>query len=133
MKMSDTPDMDELMKQNATSNEELMNNPTITEKEDRNCLKEANEVINGDRQDSYGNPEDSFSLIAKYWDTYVSKLYGLSAIKEKVQVLKPLDIAHMMRLFKIARMQGQKPCRDNYIDCAGYSAIAADRLLKMEK
>lgn len=122
MKMSDTPDMDELMNQHGIPVDELMEEP--------NCLKEANEVINGDRQDSHGNPEDSFSLIAKYWDAYVSKLYGLDTIKTKVQVLKPLDVAHMMMLFKIARMSGQKPHRDNYVDCAGYSAIAADRLLK---
>ena len=36
----------------------------------------------------------------------------------------------MMALFKMARMLGQKPARDNYIDSAGYLAIAADRLIK---
>lgn len=118
--MSDTPDMDELMSQHGIPIDEL---------EDRNCLKEANETINGDRQDIHGNPEDSFSLIAKYWDAYLAKVFGYKA---NFQVLKALDVAHMMMLFKIARMQGQKPCRDNYIDCAGYSAIAADRLLEGE-
>ena len=29
-------------------------------------------------------------------------------------------------LFKIARMSGQKPSIDNYVDLAGYAAIAAD-------
>jgi len=41
-----------------------------------------------------------------------------------------LDIAHMMILFKMARVQGQAPKRDNYVDLCGYAGIAADRLSK---
>ncbi|ACL06261.1 hypothetical protein Dalk_4583 [Desulfatibacillum aliphaticivorans] len=86
------------------------------------CLAEADHIINGERQDSYGAPEDSFALIAGHWSTYLGR------------ELSALDVAHMMMLFKIARMSGQKPCRDNYVDLAGYTAIAADRLLpKAEK
>ena len=78
-------------------------------------LKKAYEVINGDRQDTYGHPEDSFQIIADYWNTYL----GISTIK-------PHDVAIMMSLFKIARMQGQKHHEDNFIDCAGYVGIACD-------
>lgn len=89
-------------------------------------FKEADAIINGGRQDSYGNPEDSFELIAAYWSVYLSQKFGIQAD------LFSLDIAHLMTLFKIARMQGQEPKRDNYIDGIGYLAIAADRLLPME-
>ena len=83
-------------------------------------LDEAKKIILGERQDSYGNPEDSFAMIAMYWETYLGTNYSGS--------LSAKDVAHMMMLFKIARCSGQKPCRDNYVDIQGYAAIAADRL-----
>lgn len=88
-------------------------------------LNEAHSIINGDRQDSYGNPEDSFKTIAKYWRAY------LETSKYKISGrLEALDVAHMMMLFKLARCSGQHSKRDNYIDIQGYAAIAADRLVK---
>ena len=51
-----------------------------------NCLLEANKVINGERQDEYGNPENSFQIIAEYWTTFLKHKYGLST------TLTPLDI-----------------------------------------
>lgn len=93
-------------------------------------LDEANKIINGERQDAYGNPEDSFKIIADLWDVY---LRSMIFVKNKIDIglgsIGALDVAHMMALFKIARMLGQAPKRDNYIDCAGYIAIAGDRLL----
>ena len=79
-------------------------------------LEEANETINGERQDQYGNPEDSFKLIGDYWTTYLGIKVSAS------------DVAKMMALFKIARMAGQKHSRDNWRDAIGYLAIDADRL-----
>ena len=89
-----------------------------------NSLKEADKIINGDRQNQYGSPEDSFQIIADLWDAYLDGKY-----EGDVGIITPLDVAHMMVLFKVARMLGQKPKRDNYIDAQGYLAIAADRLL----
>ena len=34
-------------------------------------LLKAPDIINGERQDQYGSPEDSFSLIADYWTTFL--------------------------------------------------------------
>jgi len=85
------------------------------------CLDEAKKTICGERQDVYGSPEDSFQIIADYWNVYLSGMPG-SALVAK-------DIAHMMVLFKMARVQGQRPSRDNYVDLCGYAAIAADRLM----
>lgn len=89
-------------------------------------LLEAHKIINGERQDSYGNPEDSFRYIAEYWTAYM-RAQGLFCGSTKVNAL---DVAHMMMLFKLARCSGQQPNRDNYIDIQGYAAIAADRLVK---
>lgn len=83
-------------------------------------LSEAEKVINGGRQDTYGNPENSFKIIANLWSAYLNGKFA--------KPITAIDVAHMMALFKIARMLGQKPCRDNYVDAAGYIAIAWDRL-----
>lgn len=79
-------------------------------------LDEAKRTITGERQDQYGAPEDSFSRIAAYWATYLGR------------PVSALDVAHLMALMKLARAQGQGFRRDNYVDLAGYAAIAADRL-----
>ena len=87
-------------------------------------LKEAHDIINGERQDQYGNPEDSFETIADLWNAYLYNRFHDRAI-----ALNALDIPHLMTLFKIARMLGQGNKRDNYTDAIGYLAIAADRIL----
>jgi hypothetical protein len=68
-------------------------------------LKKALEIINGERQDSYGNPEDSFALIAEYWSTYLRAKKKRSGSDTSVY---PIDVAEMMALFKIARMSGHR-------------------------
>jgi len=101
------------------------------------CLDEAKSVICGERQDTYGKPEDSFKIIAQYWSIYLKNRsnlcqdegcpnYGYPHVCNPYELL-PEDIAHMMILFKMARTQGQSPSRDNYVDLCGYAAIAADR------
>ncbi len=89
------------------------------------CLDEAKACITGERQDQYGNPEDSFELIGNYWATYLQEKLANEAIQ-----ITALDVAHMMILFKVARCQGQAPKRDNYTDICGYSSIAADRIME---
>lgn len=81
-------------------------------------LAEAADVINGERQDVYGNPEDSFELIAKYWSVFLSPKFGPVPLYGE-------DVAIMMTLFKIAREMYQHK-RDNIRDAAGYLGIYAD-------
>ena len=76
-------------------------------------LDEAKEVINGERQNHYGDPEDSFALIAEYWSIYLEKN------------VTPQDVAMMMVLFKLARESHQHK-RDNLVDAAGYLGILGD-------
>jgi hypothetical protein len=83
-------------------------------------LDEARDIINGERADMYGNPEDSFSMIADLWDSYLGKIEG-----EDHGVLHPKDVAIMMALLKIARETYQHK-RDNLADAIGYLALAAD-------
>lgn len=78
-----------------------------------NILLEAHKIINGERQNTYGQPEDSFALIARYWATYLG--YNIQA----------KDVAIMMALFKIARIAGSND-PDSFKDCAGYIGLAHD-------
>ena len=96
---------------------------SIGEGELGSCLLKAVEIITGERQDQYGNPEDSFELIGDYWTTYLNSLQKDLPINAK-------DVVHMMILFKLARCSGQQEKRDNYIDMCGYASIVADRLME---
>ena len=95
---------------------------SAAKEEKSDILSEASKIINGERQDVYGLPENSFQIIADFWNTYIKH-------KFKVDInLTSLDIGHLMSLFKISRMLGQKSDRDNYRDAIGYLAICADKL-----
>ena len=86
-------------------------------------LEEAMEIINGERQDVYGSPEDSFALISDYWTTYVRS--RSPEVANAGFCLFADDVAIMMTLFKIAREANQHK-RDNIVDAAGYLGIYAD-------
>lgn len=80
-------------------------------------LDEAKTIINGERQDQYGSPEDSFALIAEYWNTYMASIHGKD--------IDAKDVSVMMVLFKLARQANQHK-RDNLVDAAGYLGILGD-------
>ena len=83
-------------------------------------LKRADDIIHGERQDQYGNPEESFDLIADYWNAYI--------LKKTEVCLDAADVAIMLALMKIARMSGQAWKGDNAVDACGYLAILNDRI-----
>lgn len=88
-------------------------------------LHEAINIINGERQDVYGSPEDSFALIGQYWGVFLSSRGMRGPDGEKDVEISPKSVALMMTLFKIAREANQHK-RDNIIDAAGYLGIYAD-------
>ena len=81
----------------------------------KEILNAAIKTVCEERQDSYGKPEDNFAIIADLWSGYLGNV-----------VLKAEDVAMMMILLKIARIQTGKYKPDNYIDIAGYAACAAE-------
>ena len=81
----------------------------------KEILDTAIKTVCEDRQDSYGKPEDNFAIIAGLWSGYLGDV-----------LLKAEDVAIMMILLKIARIQTGKYKPDNYIDIAGYAACAAE-------
>lgn len=99
-------------------------------------LRKADEIINGERQDQYGNPEDSFKIIAGYWNVYLHAEFHKhhhdideEGYRRDLGIaLEADDVAIMLSLMKHARMSGQQWHPDNAIDAIGYLAILADRI-----
>lgn len=85
-----------------------------------NYLARAEQTICHDRQDIHGNPEDTHDLIASYWSTYLTQ-----ETNHPVSIAAA-DVAVMMTLFKIARMQVNPHHGDNIVDGIGYLAIAGE-------
>lgn len=77
-------------------------------------LAEAERIVNGDRDQQYGSPEDNFALIAKLWSDYL-----------EVEI-KPHDVAALMMLLKVARVRREPTKRDHWVDIAGYAACGSD-------
>lgn len=84
-------------------------------------LKEAHETITKKRPGVHGSAEQSFSLIADLWMVYLRharKIRGNDRIK-------PEDVAQMMSMLKKARaLYGDATNADNFVDDAGYTALA---------
>ena len=72
-------------------------------------LQEAQRLVYGDRQQSYGHPLDDFTRTAQMW----SAILGWKVTAEQVGLC--------MCAVKISR-QCNKPKRDNLTDLAGYAA-----------
>lgn len=77
-------------------------------------LEKAKTIINGERQGTYGDPENNFNTIAKMWSAYLHK--DLSAV----------DVANMMVLMKVARNSSGVYKDDNWIDICGYAALGGE-------
>lgn len=90
-------------------------------------LSAARDCVCGDREQDYGSPENNFRTIASLWNSY---LYGAGLMENPTphvwKGLKPKDVAAMLALLKVARIAGNRPKPDNWIDLAGYAACGAE-------
>ena len=76
-------------------------------------IMKAEELINGDRNETYGDARESFDTIAKLWSVYL----GVSVTAEQV--------AAMFVLMKISRQRKSKHM-DNWVDIIGYAALGGE-------
>ena len=72
---------------------------------------DALELVEGRRQDAYGDPAENLARIAGMWSAYLGKTIDVH------------DVAQMMVLVKISRSR-HKYRRDNYVDAVAYTLIA---------
>jgi len=89
---------------------------TVMSRED--ILASAARMVNGDRQDDYGTPEQNFERIASLWTCYLGGRLN--------RPITPVDVAAMMALLKIARVASGHGKSDNWIDLAGYAACGGE-------
>jgi macrodomain Ter protein organizer (MatP/YcbG family) len=76
-----------------------------------------------DRGLNYGKPEDNFARIAVLWNAYVR---NKSRDEDGLRRFSAADVAMMMALMKIARLQNDPSHLDSWIDIAGYAACGAE-------
>ena len=78
------------------------------------CLKKADECVNGKREQDYGSPESNFLKIADLWSAYYGAPFSAN------------DVAMLMALLKIARIQTGTATEDSFVDLAGYAACGCE-------
>lgn len=81
-------------------------------------LLEAEQIINGERREAYGDVRESFAKIAALW----SVVLGVA--------VTPSQVALCMTLLKIQR-EANKPGYDNRLDAIGYIALL-DKLTEVQ-
>lgn len=83
---------------------------------DVNILEEAESIIYGDREQTYGKPGVNLERIAGQWALYLQQKFGVEVS------LTAEDVCWMMvDLKKCRQMNADK--RDNLVDAAGYLAL----------
>jgi hypothetical protein len=76
-----------------------------------------------DREGKYGHPRENFERIALRWQTHLVNRYGYGA---GFTSLDAEDVAIMLADVKLARAESGVYLEDNFIDGAGYIALAAE-------
>jgi hypothetical protein len=77
--------------------------------------EQAQNIVFGDREQTYGDPNQNFKRIADYWNVYL----GERLLPDQVIDMK--DVAMMMALLKVAR-EMNKSTWDGPLDIIGYMA-----------
>lgn len=79
-------------------------------------LREAAELIDGDRMVDYGPPEQNFQRIADIWTVLTDNRF----------VFEPHDVAKFMAAVKLARLVETPDHQDSWKDLAGYAGLGAE-------
>jgi len=77
-------------------------------------LKGAEELVNGDRNNQYGDPKQDFQRTADMWTAYLGT------------EVEPHDVAALMSLLKLSRIRWAPEKEDSWMDLAGYAACGWD-------
>lgn len=89
----------------------------------KEILETAEKTVCTDRNDIYGGPENSFSMIGDLWARYIrEKCVGPDTDVD----IGADDVAALMGLFKIARIATGRYHADNWIDLAGDAACGGE-------
>lgn len=97
---------------------------SLKETTEPTALEQAQAIIYGDREQTYGSPDKNLKVIAQYWTVHLNATYG------KNLCLTVDDVCGMMVLLKQARLDNSPKHRDSLVDLIGYAALKdrCDRL-----
>lgn len=73
--------------------------------------KEAEEIIYGDREATYGDPSKNLRIIASLWSAYLGT------------EITATQVCDMMVLLKVARLKNTPHHRDSMVDIIGYTLL----------
>lgn len=80
----------------------------------KECLDEACNMVTGKRDGEYGHAENNFNAVARLWSAY------------KGVEFTAVDVALMMTMLKIARIQSGVFKEDSFVDACGYLACGCE-------
>lgn len=86
---------------------------------DEQLLKEADRIVNSDRQRTYGHPITHHTATAAMWSAYLTRVND-----EHDVIVRPQDVSILMVLDKASRIGGGDKV-DNALDIAGYAQVHA--------
>lgn len=88
----------------------------------KEILVEVEKCVCSDRNMKYGEPEDNFSVIAKFWSAFLD-----------IEIAA-WQVAAMMMLMKNARIKSSKGMdKDSWVDSAGYSVCGLELMFRGEE
>ena len=79
-------------------------------------LDSAAQIVDSDRERTYGTPSKNLDTIAGFWTTW---LQARGALKEQAMLTFD-DVACMMAMLKLARLANNPEHKDSQIDACGY-------------
>lgn len=95
-------------------------------------LETASNLVSGDRNRQYGDPNSDFRRTASFWTTYMGgvverRLAGGESFEQILATLfQPQDVAAMMVCLKMSRISWTPGKDDSWTDAAGYIACGWD-------
>ena len=92
---------------------------------DRSAALEAAKRAVADRPNQYGKPEQNFERIAALWETHFENTGQIDPDEEGIAI-SATDVAIMLALVKIARLEADPSHADSWIDLAGYAGCGAE-------
>jgi hypothetical protein len=84
----------------------------------------AAELIGGDREQTHGTKQENFANIAALWNAWMDIRFGPGG--GLAGDLTGADVAKLMALLKLARMESGNFNPDDAVDACGYAAIAGE-------
>lgn len=96
-------------------------NPAVLRIEKKSILRIADDTINGQRAQDYGDVRTSFNQISDLWSVYLNRHIKTAYpdLEAPIQ-LSNEDVANLMILMKVSRAQNGFHL-DSYVDIAGYA------------